>query len=86
MSLLSGPANRRESQVVAGILKRNLNIEVEVVTKDGPVVLEDYLSHEGRRVAAIVAVKGACWAHAGRSPPLASSPPSRSLSEAEAPL
>ena len=41
--VLSGPANRRESQVVAGILKRNLNIEVEVVTKDGPVVLEDYL-------------------------------------------
>ncbi|MDE0409466.1 MAG: succinate dehydrogenase, hydrophobic membrane anchor protein [Alphaproteobacteria bacterium] len=26
------------------------------------VVLEDYVSHEGRRVAAIVAVKGACWA------------------------
>ena len=26
------------------------------------VVLEDYISGEGRRVAAIVAVKGACWA------------------------
>jgi len=26
------------------------------------VVLEDYVSHEGRRVAAIVAVKGVCWA------------------------
>ena len=26
------------------------------------VVLEDYISHEGRRVACIVAVKGVCWA------------------------
>jgi len=26
------------------------------------VVLEDYISGEGRRIAAIVAVKGACWA------------------------
>ena len=43
LKLLSGPANRRESQVVANILKRNLGIEVEVETKDGPVVLEDYL-------------------------------------------
>ncbi len=43
LKLLGNPANRRESQVVAGILKRNLNIEVEVTTKDGPVVLEDYL-------------------------------------------
>ncbi len=43
LKLLSGPANRRESQVVANILKRNLNIEVELETKDGPVVLEDYL-------------------------------------------
>ena len=31
------------------------------------VVLEDYVSHEGRRVAAIVAVKGACWALAAAS-------------------
>ena len=29
--------------MVAAILKRNLNIEVELETKDGPVVLEDYL-------------------------------------------
>ncbi len=43
LKLLHGPANRRESQVVADILKRNLNIEVELETKDGPVVLEDYL-------------------------------------------
>ena len=26
------------------------------------VVLEDYISHEGRRVACIIAVKGVCWA------------------------
>ena len=31
------------------------------------VVLEDYISGEGRRVAAIVAVKGACWALAAAS-------------------
>lgn len=31
------------------------------------VVLEDYVSHEGRRIAAIVAVKGACWALAAAS-------------------
>ena len=43
LKLLQSPENRRESQVVAGILRRNLNIEVELETKDGPVVLDDYL-------------------------------------------
>ncbi len=43
LRLLHNPANRRRAQVVAGILKRNLNIEIELDTKDGPVVLQDYL-------------------------------------------
>jgi ABC-type transport system substrate-binding protein len=43
LKLIHGPANRRESQVVADILKRNLNIEIELESKDGPVLLEDYL-------------------------------------------
>lgn len=43
LKLLHAPDNRRRSQVIAGILKRNLNIDVELETKDGPVVLEDYL-------------------------------------------
>ena len=34
---------RYSSQVVAAILKKNLNIEIELDTKDGPVVLQDYL-------------------------------------------
>ncbi len=46
LKLLHTSPNRRESQVVAGILKRNLNIEVELETKDGPIVLEDYLKME----------------------------------------
>ena len=43
LKILHNPANRRRAQVIAGILKRNLNIEVELETKDGPVVLDDYL-------------------------------------------
>ena len=43
LKLLHSPPFRRDSQVVAGILKRNLGIEVELETKDQPVVLEDYL-------------------------------------------
>ncbi len=31
------------------------------------VVLEDYIAHEGRRIAAIAAAKGACWALAAAS-------------------
>jgi ABC-type transport system substrate-binding protein len=44
LKLLTTPARRRESQVVINILKRNLGIEVELDTKDGPVLLQDYLS------------------------------------------
>jgi len=41
LKLLTSPAARRESQVVADILKRNLNIEVELDIKDGNVQWED---------------------------------------------
>ena len=44
LRLLHRADDRRESQVVASILKRNLGIEVELDTKDGPVVLQDYLA------------------------------------------
>lgn len=43
LKLLHTPPNRRESQVVAGILKRVLNIEVELDAKDVTVLLDDYL-------------------------------------------
>ncbi|RMD63081.1 MAG: ABC transporter substrate-binding protein [Alphaproteobacteria bacterium] len=43
LKLLHSPSLRRESQVVADILKRNLGIEVELETKDQPVVLQDFL-------------------------------------------
>ncbi len=43
LKLLHTPPNRRESQVVAGILKRVLNIEVELDSKDVTVLLDDYL-------------------------------------------
>ncbi len=43
LKLLHNPSDRRRVQVIAGIMKRNLNIELELETKDGPVVLQDYL-------------------------------------------
>ncbi len=43
LKLLHTPAARREVQVLAGMLKRNLGIEVQLDTKDGPVLLDDYL-------------------------------------------
>ena len=42
LRLLTMPVNRRESLVVANILGRNLGIEVEVQTKDFPVLIEDF--------------------------------------------
>ncbi|NNG01351.1 MAG: ABC transporter substrate-binding protein [Desulfobacteraceae bacterium] len=42
LKLLTTPANRRESQVVANILKKNLNIKIELDTKDFPVLIEDF--------------------------------------------
>ena len=43
LKLLHTPAARREVQFLANMLKRNLNIEVQLDTKDGPVLLDDYL-------------------------------------------
>ena len=43
LRLLTSPARRRDSQVVAGIIKRNLNIEVEVDVQDGNVAWENQL-------------------------------------------
>ena len=43
LRLLTEPSNRRESQVVADIIKRNLNIEVEIDVQDGNVSWERQL-------------------------------------------
>ena len=42
LKLLTTPSDRRESLVVADIFKRNLNIKVEVVTKEWSVSVEDF--------------------------------------------
>jgi len=42
LTLLTTPSNRRESQVVANILSKNLNIKVDIATKDFPVMIEDF--------------------------------------------
>lgn len=42
LRLLTTPSNRRETQVVANQLKQNLNIDVELETKDFPVLIEDF--------------------------------------------
>ena len=42
LRLLTTPANRRETQVVANQLKQNLNIDAEIETKDFPVLIEDF--------------------------------------------
>lgn len=42
LKLLTTPSNRRESQVVANILSKNLNIKVEISTKDFPVLIDDF--------------------------------------------
>ncbi|WP_420349446.1 ABC transporter substrate-binding protein [Pelagibius sp.] len=42
LKLITTPSNRRESQVVASILKRNLNIDVELLTKEFSVGIEDF--------------------------------------------
>ena len=44
LKLLCAPGTRRDAQVVAGIYKRTLNINVELETKDGTVVLQDFLA------------------------------------------
>jgi ABC-type transport system substrate-binding protein len=42
LRLLTTPSNKRESQVVANLLSTNLGIEVELQTKDFPVLIEDF--------------------------------------------
>jgi ABC-type transport system substrate-binding protein len=42
LRLLATPSGRREALVVANILNRNLGIEVELQTKDFPVLIEDF--------------------------------------------
>jgi peptide/nickel transport system substrate-binding protein len=42
LRLLTTPANRRETQVVGNQLKQNLNIDVEIETKDFPILIEDF--------------------------------------------
>ncbi len=42
LRLLATPSARREAQIVAAILKSILNIEVELQTKDFPVLIEDF--------------------------------------------
>jgi hypothetical protein len=37
-------ANRREGQVIKNLLKRTLNIDVDVATKDSPVLLDEFLA------------------------------------------
>ena len=43
LKLLHTPATRREVQVLRNMLKKNLNIEIKLDTKDGPVLLDDFL-------------------------------------------
>ncbi|MCB1814128.1 MAG: hypothetical protein KDK04_20770, partial [Candidatus Competibacteraceae bacterium] len=42
LQMLTIPSNRRESQVVVNILKVNLGIEIELITKDFPVLIDDF--------------------------------------------
>jgi len=44
LSLKASAQNRREAQVVANILKRGLNIRVKVETKEGSVLLDEFLT------------------------------------------
>ncbi|MFQ5973381.1 MAG: ABC transporter substrate-binding protein, partial [Alphaproteobacteria bacterium] len=42
LKIINTPAARREVQVIANILKRNLNIEIELDTKDFPVLIDEF--------------------------------------------
>ena len=42
LRILLTPAARREVQVITNILKQNLNIEIELDTKDFPVLIDDF--------------------------------------------
>ncbi len=42
LKLLITPAGRREGQIIADMLKRNLGINIELDTKDFPILIEDF--------------------------------------------
>jgi len=44
LSLKTSVQNRRESQIVAAILERGLNIDIRVETKEGAVLLDEFLT------------------------------------------
>lgn len=44
IKILTTPAQRREVQVITNILKRNLNINISIDTKDFPVLIDDFNS------------------------------------------
>ncbi|MEM1048142.1 MAG: ABC transporter substrate-binding protein [Pseudomonadota bacterium] len=44
IKILTTPAQRREVQVIANILSRNLNIKISLDTKDFPVLIDDFNS------------------------------------------
>ncbi|NIQ93589.1 MAG: hypothetical protein GWN87_04830, partial [Desulfuromonadales bacterium] len=44
VKILTTPAQRREVQVITNILKRNLNIDISIDTKDFPVLIDDFNS------------------------------------------
>ncbi len=42
LKIIHTPSTRRECQVIKGILKRNLNVEIELDTKDFPVLIDEF--------------------------------------------
>jgi ABC-type transport system substrate-binding protein len=42
LKILNTPSARREVQVIKDILKRNLNIDIELDTKDFPVLIDEF--------------------------------------------
>ncbi len=42
LKIIHTPSTRRDCQVIKGILKRNLNIDIELDTKDFPVLIDEF--------------------------------------------
>ena len=42
LKIIHTPSTRRECQVIKGILKRNLNIDIQLDTKDFPVLIDEF--------------------------------------------
>ena len=42
LKLLHTPSNRRQSLIIKNILKKNLGIDIELDTKDFPVLIDDF--------------------------------------------